>query len=403
MQGGRTLIIVGAVILVLVVIGGAALLLTSGLLSRPAATPTPEPEDGNGEVVIGVPEGMQRIVVAAQNIPRGIRITEENNAVLLMDWPANAIPEGALLSLESAYGRIARTDIARNTPVLESMLTDTAGDMAALGSEAALLLPSGRVAYAMPVARWSSVAWAMQPGDRVDVLISLLIVDLDVDFQTEIPNVMELRLTGPEGEEIVITMDLGRMESLPDGTLIMAMPSEDAQRPRLITQLVVQDAIVLRVGDWKEPEEPPPPPPPSEEAQGEEGAAQTERVTEKITAGFRSATLGVTPQDAVVLKYLEELGASIDLVLRSAGDAGNNHSTEAVTLDYIFERYTMELPPKLPYGSTPPIGRLHPLELPLDVSTMERGRRGTDFTVEVMIVERTTETGTETGEPAPEY
>ncbi len=401
MQGGRTLIIVGAVILVLVVIGGAALLLTSGLLSRPAVTPTPEPEDGNGEVVIGVPEGMQQIVVAAQKIGRGIRIIEGDNAVQLIAWPASSIPEGALTELKSAYGRIARTDIARNTPVLEDMLTDTAGDMAALGSDAALLLPSGKVAYAMPVARWSSVAWAIQPGDRVDVLISLLIVDLDVDFQTEIPNVMELRLIGPEGEEIAITMDLGRMEALPDGTLIMAMPSEDAQRPRLITQLVVQDAIVLRVGDWKEKEETPTPTPPSEEEAQAESSTQTEKTTLKVTPGFTSVTLGVTPQDAVVLKYLEELGASIDLVLRSASDAGDSHTTEAVTLDYVFERYAIEVPPKLPYGATPPISRLHPLKLPLDISTMERGRRGTDFTTEEMTIETTTQA--QTGESTPAY
>jgi Flp pilus assembly protein CpaB len=399
MQGGRTLIIVGAVILVLVVIGGAALLLTSGLLSRPTVTPTPEPEDG--EVVIGVPEGMQRIVVAAQDIKRGNPITKDNNAVILMDWPAGSVPEGALTELESAYGRVARTEIAKHMPVLGSMLTDTPGELAAAGSDAALFLPSGKVAYAMPVARWSSVAWAIQPGDHVDVLISLLIVDIDVDFQTEIPNVMELRITGPEGGETVITMDLGRMEALPDGTLVMAMPSEDAQRPRLITQLVIQDALVLRVGDWKEEKETPTPTPTAEEGGGTEGSTQTETVTQKITPGFTSVTLGVTPQDAVILKYLEELGASIDLVLRSASDAGDSHTTEAVTLDYVFERYAIEVPPKLPYGATPPISRLHPLELPLDITTMERGRRGTDFTVEEMTFETTTQT--ETGESAPAY
>jgi pilus assembly protein CpaB len=401
MQGGRTLIIVGAVILVLVVIGGAALLLTSGLLSRPTVTPTPEPEGGEGEVVIGVPEGMQRIVVARWDIKRGNPITEDNNAVMLMDWPASSVPEGALTELESAYGRIARTEIAEHMPVLGSMLTDTPGELAAAGSDAALFLPSGKVAYAMPVARWSSVAWAIQPGDHVDVLISLLIVDIDVDFQTEIPNVMELRTTGPEGGETVITMDLGRMEALPDGTLVMAMPSEDAQRPRLITQLVVQDALVLRVGDWKEKKETPTPTPTSEEGGGTEGSTQTETVTQKVTPGFTSVTLGVTPQDAVILKYLEELGASIDLVLRSASDAGDSHTTEAVTLDYVFERYAIEVPPKLPYGATPPISRLHPLELPLDITTMERGRRGTDFSVEEMTFETTTQTAT--GESTPAY
>jgi hypothetical protein len=68
-------------------------------------------------------------------------------------------------------------------------------------------------------------------------------------------------------------------------------------------------------------------------------------------------TLIVTPQDAMVLKYAEEVGASVDLVLRSAEDTGEI-TTEAVTLQYIFDRFDIELPPKLPYGVTPSLKSL---------------------------------------------
>jgi pilus assembly protein CpaB len=337
-----------------------------------------------------------QIVVAAQNIPRGTRITADNNAVKVMPWPKSALPEGTLVEVTTAHDRIARQDIPIDMPITEGMLTTKPGDVASTGSDAALLLPPGRVAYAMPVARWSSVAWAIQPGDHVDVLISMLIVDIDQDFQTELPNVQYsiIPVTGVEeetaGGTIVGTQVIGRLEALPDGTLVMALPGEDNQRPRLVTQMVIQDAIVLQVGDWgpEEPEEPPPPPPAEGEGEGEEAAPVTREVTVEIN---KSATLGITPQDAVVLKYLEELGVSIDFVVRSASDAGDIYTTEAVTLDYVFERYSMEVPPKLPYGSEPPIYDLYPDRLPRRILDTETP----SVTVEV--------TGTEaTVEEAPE-
>ena len=64
-------------------------------------------------------------------------------------------------------------------------------------------------------------------------------------------------------------------------------------------------------------------------------------------------TLIVTPQDALVLKFSEESGASMDMVLRSAKDYYKGLvTTEAVTLQYMFDRFGIEVPPKLPYGVT---------------------------------------------------
>jgi pilus assembly protein CpaB len=388
MQGGRTLIIVGVVILVLVLIVGAVLFVSSNLLSPPAPEPTavPTEEAGNGDGgEETAPGGTVQIVVAAQNIPRGTRITADNNAVKVMAWPKSALPEGTLVEITTAYDRIVRQDIPIDMPITEGMLTNKPGDMAEVGSDAALLLPPGRVAFAMPMARWSSVAWAVQPGDRVDVLISILVVDLDQDFQTELPNLQmslvpvpgtgETEAEGEEGtaEEQQYMTTMGRLEALPDGTLVMALPGETWQRPRLVTQMVVQDAMVLHIGDWDmevpevEAEPPAPTPEGTEETPGEDAECATPEPRPVLSVPFRhfkSVTLGIVPQDAVVLKYLNELGVSIDLVVRSASDAGDVFTTEAVTLDYVFERYSIEVPPKLPYGPSNPIYDLNPLWIP---------------------------------------
>lgn len=347
MRGGRILVIVGALVLVVALVMGA---FTLRRAMQPKPTPTPTAEEGGEETRPFVPlEGRVEIVVAAQNIPRGMRITADNNAVTIASWPADSVPSGALTTLESAYERIARLDIPLGMPVLETMLTETAGNLVGVGSDAALLIPRGKVAYALLVAGNASVAWAIQPGDHVDVLISLLVVDMDEDFQSPLPN----QTTTCMGETCT-SGTMGRMEVLPTGNVANVTPREN-QYPRMITQWTVQNAVVLHVGSWQEEQTIPVPmeQPPS----GESSAEGIPQPTPAPRFLPRWVTLAVTPQDALVLKYAEEAGASMDLVLRAAGDE-TPVSTEAVTLQYIFDRFNMQLPPKLPYGITPPVTQL---------------------------------------------
>jgi Flp pilus assembly protein CpaB len=332
MRSGRALIIVGVIVVLAGVIVAYIFLRGAGQ-QQPEPTPipsTPGPGEPTSVPYIPPAEGMKTIVVAAQDIPRGTRITEANHAVKTASWPENAVPDEVLTDIEDVYGTIARTDIVREMPILEGMVTEEAGDLAEMGSDAALMIPRGRVAYALSVGGNASVAWAIQPGDHVDVLVSMLFVDYDEQFQTVLPN------RDDSGNSV------GRQEELADGTIVMVVPGEQGQRPRLVTQLTVQDAIVLRVGTWLDEE--PVVVPEEELAEGEQTPAPVQRVA-------RWVTLAVTPQDAAVLKYSEEILASMDFVLRSAADHdGAVVTTEAVTLQYVFDRFNIELPPKLPYG-----------------------------------------------------
>ena len=333
MRGGRRLIMVGGILFL-----GA---LAAGLLwwrFRPQPTTLP-PEEGTPEPPVGVIE----IVVAAQNIPRGMPIAED--AVRLQHWPDDAVPEGAIPVLENVYGLISRVDIVREMPILEDMLTETPGDVGATGSDAALQIPEGKVAYALPVARYSSVAWALRPGDHVDVLLSFLMVDLDEEFQTIMPNNMSC-ISPPEGEGCV-GGPMGRLEVLQTGWLVNVAASE-GQRPRLVTQLTVQDAEVLHVGEWPAEE----PPPAEEPEQPEEGQPPP-----SPRAAVEPLILIVTPQDAIVLDYALAAGARVNLLLRPAGETGPV-TTSPVTLQYIMNRFNIELPSKLPYGTTPPLSQL---------------------------------------------
>jgi hypothetical protein len=63
-----------------------------------------------------------------------------------------------------------------------------------------------------------------------------------------------------------------------------------------------------------------------------------------------SLTLIVSPQDALVLKWALETNASIDLVMRSAVDQDIYAQPEAVTLQYMLDRFQIAVPPKLPHA-----------------------------------------------------
>jgi hypothetical protein len=276
------------------------------------------------------------------------------------------VPVGALTSLEDAYGMFARTDIPRGIPVVESMLVADLSEVPQEGSEIAMRIPEGRVAVVLPVKNFTEAGWRYEAGDRVDVLISMLLVELDEDFQSILPNLGGC--TSPPAGAECVEGELGRLEVLPDGSVVNVIPSE-AQRPRLVTQLTVQDAIVLHAGGWTEAEVREGAPA-GEEVEGEETAeAQEAEATPTPQPGGEGAaqpretttlqvlTLGVAAQDAAVLQFALLNNAHLSLVLRRTGDT-DEILTDPVTLQFLMDRYQIEPPPKLPYGITPPTNNL---------------------------------------------
>jgi hypothetical protein len=180
---------------------------------------------------------------------------------------------------------------------------------------------------------------------------------VDTEFQSKLPNsVGGVTSTGSsgEGQPTFLTVQVfpsgdrtvvGRTELDPLlNELIYVMPSEQ-QRPRVVTQILMQDATVLRYGEFSyedlRPEEPVPAE--GEQAEGDVPVAPPEQKPPDIV------TLIVTPQEAVALEHLRKSGVDITLVLRSSGDT-DPIDTEAVTFQYMLETYNIPIPAKLPYG-----------------------------------------------------
>jgi pilus assembly protein CpaB len=148
------------------------------------------------------------------------------------------------------------------------------------------------------------------------------------------------------------------------------VPSE-AQRPRLLSQTLIQDVIVLGVGNFPlKPKEAqtsltlPGQETPTVEATPEAISPEAQAVEQVSPPDV--ITLIVTPQDAVTLNYLMYSGAQLTLVLRGTGD-DTRVQTEAATLDFLFKHYNMTVPVKLPYGLEPRVDDLALPSLPSDI------------------------------------
>ena len=143
----------------------------------------------------------------------------------------------------------------------------------------------------------------------------------------------------------------------------------------MVSQALIQDAIVLQVGDFPLEEEQALVPTPTPEPGTEQGGFVDQETGEVVPAVTPVPptppdliTLIVSPQDAVSLNYLIYSGAKLTLALRPANDE-SLVQTEAVTLQYLLDVYNIPVPVKLPYGMEPRTDKLVKPALPNDNAT----------------------------------
>jgi pilus assembly protein CpaB len=358
MRRGRVFLYL-SLILILLIAGGY--LLYQNFL-RPTTVTTDAPAE------VAAPERVD-IVVITQRAPRGTVLDE--TVLGLIPIPRDYLIAGMFTDIAEVVGRQAKFDLDSGIPLTVNMLVDSAAQLSDAGSVASLSIPEGMVAKAIPINRLSSVSYALRPGDRVVVIASMQIIDIDPDFQTRLPNNTAL----VHGSSIVLSAEggpprlsaevipgegpFGRAErdtDLQDENFYI-IPSEN-QRPRLVTQIIIPSATVLHVGDFSYdttgagsgPVPAPTPTPVGPEGEGVP-AAPAEKPPDNIT-------LIITPQEAVNLTYLIDSGVEISFALRSAGDS-TVIDTQSATLQFFLDDYAIPLPAKLPYGLAPRVDKVN--------------------------------------------
>lgn len=343
---GRIFIYI-AVILILAVVLVWAVFVRPGAKNAPAAAVTPPPA-----------EEMSNIVVSIQPIPYGTVLTAD--VLTTVPYPKKLLVPGVFYSdIKDLVGKRAKMDLDAKVPITSSLISDQAA-----GSLASFQIPDGMVAVSIPIVNpLSSVGYGAQPGDHVNVIATMMFVDLDSQFQSKLPNLTAAISKGtaetPSDFAFIRSMGAdssqGRAEQdASTGQPMYLVPSE-AQRPRIVSQTVLQDVVVLHVGEF---------------SLSQPSVASQTQVTPTPVPGGNQApaapaepakplmiTLVVTPQDAVSLNYLMYAGVQLNLALRGAGD-DQRVKTDAVTMQYTMDTYSIPLPSKQPYGLEPSVPSL---------------------------------------------
>jgi Flp pilus assembly protein CpaB len=298
-----------------------------------------------------------QVVVSLQTVPRGWQITE---AELTYDERlVDEIDSNVITNIEDAVGLYARTDIFQGETLTKDSLVDDP-TLIGNGYGPSSLIPPGFVAMAVPMDRLSGVAYALSAGDTIDIMLSFVFREVDPEFQTLLHNsatfpvevVHESETEGGETETTIsflVVDPLGRFETLPNEDLAHITANGDG-RP-IPVSMILQNAKVIQVGEW-EPVPPvqiatPTPPP----AEGAEPTPAPGGPTPQVTPTLPTPSVilvALSPQQQLFLKYAVESAADIDFALRGEND-GQLYSVENVSLEYLLQRFNIEIPIPVDY------------------------------------------------------
>ena len=342
MRRGRTLLLI---LLLIVIIGGAAGYFVffggGGLFGAPAATATPAVRE-------------VEVVVAGQQIPKGVIIDEGMLSTVML--PEDTVVSTMIRDKAQVVGKYAKYQLDQGHFITTADIATSTLEIPVGGSEAARLIPSGMVAVSIPMTKFGSAAYGIRDGDHVNLILTSLFVDVDPGFQSILPNtagaVTLAPGTGQQTASIAAGSPVGRTEIDPVlNAPIYVIPSE-AQRPRLASQMIMQDISVLHVGPFKLPGEEAP------AAQPTPAPGATPAPAAPVTPPD-VITLIVNPQDAVTLYYIMYSGAKVDMALRGVDDE-TRVQTKSATLQFLLSQYGITIPAKLSNAMQPAINQLGP-------------------------------------------
>ena len=172
------------------------------------------------------------VVVAARDIPLGEKLAP--NAVKLVRWARDGVPQGAFTDPNAVVGSFAKSQFVANEPVVASKLfmgEKTSGVMP-------LLIPAGMRAMSVPVDEVADIAGFVAPHTHVDILaavsgsgvgessfsrivlqnIEVLAVAQEIEHVKDEPQVVKvvtLLVTPPDAEKLTLASR--------EGTLRLAM------------------------------------------------------------------------------------------------------------------------------------------------------------------------------------
>ena len=327
------------------------------------------------------------IVIAGKNIPRGKLINEGDLSTL--NIPENQLVAGEFTDIKMVIGLYAKYPLDQGMIITQPVLVSSADNLSNFGSTWSTLIPPGMTAVTIPISRLSAVGFGIRDGDHINLIASMLLVDVDANYQSITPNITA-GLLAPNSSsffsELLLPNNFATLEDLngynltaqsvsglsisPQGRVELdpnfqepfyIVPSE-RQRPRLVTQMVLQNVLVLHVGTFLLPGETE-----VETAIDEAAVPAQDGTTAPVIQKPDIITLVVTPQEAVTLTYLLNSGVQMTMTLRGPSEDVSRVETEAATLQYLLGQYQIPFPSDLPYAMEPRLDEIVPPLLPNDI------------------------------------
>ncbi|MCA9978906.1 MAG: hypothetical protein KC413_24265, partial [Anaerolineales bacterium] len=206
------------------------------------------------------------VVVSLQTVERGWQMTA---AELVTDTRyIDEVGDNVITNIEDAIGLYARAKIFQGETLTKDALVADPSLIGQTEYGPSSLIPPGYIALAVPMDRLSGVAYALNEGDYIDIMMTFSFYQIDEQFQTYLQNAAVFYLedaattTGEapaEGEaptttqtNIVVLWPYGRFEQLPTGDTVNVYGSE-YQRPVPVS-MILQNARVIQVGNYVPPE-----------------------------------------------------------------------------------------------------------------------------------------------------
>lgn len=232
---------IGMVLLLALLSGGLAAYLAFTVLRNPA-TPT----------VGQAAEATVDVAVASRDMGQGMVLSPED--VRMVRWPASAVPPGYATSQAEVVGRGLLTPVRANEPLMSTKLA-----LKEAGGGLPIVVQEGQRALSVKVDEVIAVAGFVQPGTRVDVLVTLdnvsgvtepltqlVLQDIQVltAGQVHQPNpngepttvtVATLNVTPEQAEKLVLASQKGRIQLALRNTL--DRDSVETQGARIATLL----------------------------------------------------------------------------------------------------------------------------------------------------------------------
>jgi pilus assembly protein CpaB len=309
------------------------------------------------------------VYIAGQPIPQGGTITADLLTTIKIA-PENVVEVMYTLDEQSLLvGKAAKFPLDQGVVITSSMVGDSSSSIPISGPSWASLIPPGMTAMSIPADRFSLLGYAINDGAHVNLNACFLFVDVDPTFQSILPN-LTASLTGTgfaaDSPSPILALGVGagstaqgRLELDPSLQQPYYLVPSEAQRPRMVCQMMLQDVVVMKMGNFSRDEGATIKTPPVTTTDANGQPVQTNPAPDIVT-------LIVTPQDSITLTYLlnaqqldptgtvanNKIQTRFSMTLRNPTDQARQ-ATESSTLQFLLSQYNIPIPAKLPYALQP--------------------------------------------------